>query len=509
MVMAGRTALALFCCGAMACGGGGPTEIPERGDPNIGDQWYLHGQENNQDVVSINLQKKPAYEGRGVLVAIVDNGLDLEHEDLASNVDLGNFSYLPATYGFSNADHGTAVAGIIGAAKNGVGGVGIAPSTRLVAYNALRAPSTENLADALIRGIERVAISNNSWGDFNSWGEPLHLKGPIEDALRKGTSEGRHGLGIVYVFSAGNGAVIDQYGVPSDNVNYSGLVNNKFTLPICAVDQFGKKTRYSEAGATLLVCAPSKGSDKQFGIFTTDVTGNLGYNRSAVEDEVAHLSYTRQFGGTSAAAPMVSGVVALMLEANPSLGWRDVRYILASTAQRNDFADPEWSLNGAGFHINHNYGFGLVDASAALDAAERWVNLPASLETEGASIVEKIIPDGLQQGLESEVHIIDSLIVEFIDVVFDAPDHPRIGDLTITLTSPSGTTSILSERHNQLFGLFRYADWRFGTVRHLGERSDGKWQLKVQDLRSGESGKWKKWRLRVHGHVRSHAPSGD
>ena len=198
-----------------------------------------------------------------------------QNEDLADNITWGNFSYLPSEYDFSIADHGTAVAGIIVASEfNGHGGRGVAPGASLVAYNALRAPSTDNIADALIRGIDRVSISNNSWGDFNSWGEPLHLKQKIESSLAKGTSEGRSGLGIVYVFSAGNGAVIDSNGIPSDNVNYSGLVNNRYTLPICAVDEHGKRTRYSEAGATLLVCAPSRGSDRKFGVFTTDVTGS-------------------------------------------------------------------------------------------------------------------------------------------------------------------------------------------------------------------------------------------
>lgn len=436
-----------------------------------------------------------------MLVSIVDNGLDLLHEDLAENIAWGNFSYLPFEYGFSNADHGTAVAGIIAASEsNGFGARGIAPGANLVAYNALRAPSTDNIADALVRGIDRVSISNNSWGDFNSWGEPLHLKPQIETSLATGTTQGRGGLGIVYIFSAGNGAVIDTNGIPSDNVNYSGLVNNRYTLPVCAVDEHGKKANYSETGATLLVCAPSRGSDSKFGIFTTDVTGDLGYNTIKTPEDASNKSYTALFGGTSAAAPMVSGVVALMLEANPAMSWRDVRYVLASTARKNDPTESGWSTNGAGLHINHSYGFGLVDASAALAVSLQWVNLPLPESIEAFESVNRPIPDNDSNGLESTIRIVDALTVEFVDVVFDAPDHARIGDLVVTLTSPSGTKSVLAERHNQVFGTFRYGDWRFGSLRHLGEAATGLWRLSVQDLRAGEVGTWKSWRLLVHGY---------
>lgn len=477
-----------------ACGGGDS-------DPETVKQWYLYGMENDSAVVSINLPRNGIYQGSGVLVAIVDNGLDLQHEDLVGNISWGNYSYLPEVYGFSDADHGTSVAGIIAAVSgNGVGGHGVAPAASLVVYNAMRAPATENIADALVRGLDRVSISNNSWGDFNSWGEPLQLKPQIEAALQKGTLYGRGGLGVIYVFSAGNGAAVDSSGIPSDNVNYSGLVNNKYTLPVCAVDEYGKKTVYSEMGATLLVCAPSRGSNGRFGIFTTDVTGGLGYNSDRNTDDLQNKSYTAFFGGTSAAAPMVSGVVALMLEANPGLSWRDVRYILASTARKNDSSDPGWAVNGAGFQVSHSYGFGLIDASAALKAAESWEKLPPSEDIDESKMIDVEIPDDDPAGLESTINVVQPLIVEFVDVFFDAPNHPRIGDLVVKLTSPSGTESILSELHNQVFGTFTYRNWRFGTLRHLGESAVGAWRLSVQDRRAGQTGSWKRWRVVVHGY---------
>ena len=197
---------------------------------------------------------------------------------------------------------------------------------------------------------------------------------------------------------------------------------------------------------------------------------------------------------------MISGVAALMLEANSNLSWRDVRYILASTAYQNDSLDPGWSKNGAGFHIHHSYGFGLVDATASVAASENWTNLPQTITLDAYSDVNRIIPDNEFTGTEDQLVIDDSIIVEFVDIVFDAPTHSRVGDLAVTLTSPNGTISRLSERHNQIFETFRYTNWRFGSLRHLGEYSKGAWRLKVQDLREGAEGIWKSWRLIIHGH---------
>lgn len=493
--------LLLISIALSACGGGGEGRKEYIPDPDVKYQWYLHGDTSDASIININLPQDQIYTGSGVLVAIVDNGVDLDQEDLAENISYGNFSYLPQEYGFSNSDHGTSVAGIIaGIEGNGIGGRGIAPGAKIISFNAMRVPSTANIADALRRDISRVSISNNSWGDFNGWGEPLHLKADIESSLIDGTTNGRNGLGIVYVFSAGNGALIDSNGIPFDNVNYSGLVNNKYTLPICAVDQFGNKANYSETGATLLVCAPSKGLNQDYGIFTTDVTGELGYNSQSKSNDFIDKNYTTLFGGTSAAAPMVSGIVALLLESNPGLSWRDVRFILAKSARKIDPSHLGWSKNSAGFNINHSYGFGLVDASAAIDLAKSWKNLPTPVTISHEIIVNQAIPDNSNDGLESSISIDNDIKSEFVDIFFNAPDHEKVGDLEIVLISPAGTKSVLSELHNQTLGIFRYADWRFGSLRHLGESAKGVWKLQVKDKRAGNFGTWTSWKMSIHGY---------
>jgi len=477
-------------------------------DPLAKDQWYLDGSEYGY--VDINLKNVPKYstlvddepyKGDGVLVAIVDNGIDIYHEDLKTNIGNGSYSYLPKDYNFTNANHGTCCAGIIAAVEgNGIGIRGIAPHAKIIGYNALKAPSISNIADAFVRNKDRVWISSNSWGDFNSWGEPFKLRSLERAALEDGVKHGREGKGIVYVFSAGNGSSSDDV-IATDNVNYSGLVNNRFTIPVGAVDEYGKKAYYSEVGATLMVVAPSKATKSAPGITTTDVTGEEGFNPKMFKDDYMDHNYTKNFSGTSASAPMVSGVVALMLDANPNLTYRDVRIILAKSAKMNDKNDSDWCYNGAGYHINHRYGFGLVDAAKAVKLALDWKNVSKEIMIKRHKIVNKEIPDNDQIGIESHIDIDENISIEFVDVFFDAPSHNRIGDLEVVLVSPSGTKSILAVRHHENFeGYFRYKNWRFGTVRNMGEGSKGCWKLIVKDLVSGKTGVLKAWELRIYGH---------
>ena len=497
---AGDALTALAALGLLAaCGGGNSTE---GNDPLAALQWHLTGTHEGQPTVHIDALGLDV-SGHGVTVALIDDGLDIDHEDLREGVLDFNRSYLPRGLAFDDAPHGTAVAGIIAARQgNGRGGRGVAPGAAIVAYNVLRAPAMANFADALLRDAHRVDIYNNSWGDFSGWGVPLPLQPGIEAALREGTRAGRGGKGAIYVFSAGNGAQAGFGGLLADNVNWSGLVNNPWTIAVCAVDHQGRRAPYSERGATLWVCAPSNGAGQGTGdgagIVTTDLSGERGYNDGrAQERDLTDSNYTRRFGGTSAAAPMVAGVAALMLEANPALGWRDVKAILALTARRIDEGDADWTRNGAGLWVNHAYGFGLVQARAAVALARGWTNLPApALVTMSSQRATEIADDG--SATVEALHAGIDEGVEFVEIEVDIPEHPRLSDLEIVLVAPSGTRSVLAELHHQQFEEFRLRQWRFGSARHMGERSVGTWRLEVRDLRPGQTGTLRGWQLRLH-----------
>jgi len=297
----------------------------------------------------------------------------------------------------------------------------------------------------------------------------------MEDAV----THGRNGKGSVYVWAGGNGRS------SGDNCNYDGYANSRFTIAIGAVDYQGKQSYYSENCAALLASAPSSGSSRS--ITTTDLLGSAG--TSATE-------CTSTFGGTSAAAPLVAGIVALVLQANPNLGWRDVQHILVNTSRITDASDGDWFANGAGFRHNHKYGFGIVDAAAAVQNARTHENLPA-LKLAASSIVGvgKALTDF--SAVESKVAIEQRLIVETVEVTFTA-QHSYRGNLYITLRSPYGTVSVLQEVHSD-----RNANidgWVYTTVRSWGETSDGDWTLHVEDKVTGYTGVWTSWQLNVYGH---------
>ena len=495
-------------------------------DPLFGLQWHLHntgqeGQNNARASLGEDINVLPAWDycgdqatcrGEGIVTAVIDDGLEISHEDLAINILAGqsynyrNGSNNPSPNHTDNA-HGTAVGGIIAARdENAKGGRGVAPRSQLVGYNLLEQYTDFNEADAMTRGIGVIDLANNSWGPPDNLGSVEDSSQLWRSAIQNGVNNGRNGLGINYIWAAGNGH-------PIDNSNYDGYANNPHVIAVGAVNARGTKASYSERGANLLVSAPGGESCDTLAIVTTDLPSADGFNTLGSQNELADLDYTQCMNGTSAATPNVAGVVALILQANPNLSWRDVRRILATTARRNDDSGSGWALNGAGYWVNHQYGFGVVDAEAAVTAARNWVNLPAQKTVSSVlKTVNQSIPDNTDTGPSDTITISGSDItnLEFVQVEFSASDHPYAGDLRIELTSPSGTLSILSETH----GCFTIQDeipepadnctalddWLFGSVHTMGEAADGQWQLRVIDGGERNKGTFQSWKLIFYGY---------
>ena len=484
-----------------------------QGDPLYEYQWHLD-QSNSSIGGDANVAPVWAQgvKGQGVVVAVVDDGLEINHEDLVANIEPGkSINYLsneraeddPTPLSGSGDYHGTAVAGVIAARDyNEVGGRGAAPRASLVGYNMLQRSTFSNAASAMLSNKDIVSVSNNSWSfAADDTGELVASNALWRNAVLNGT-RARNGKGISYVFAAGNGGERNV-----DNSNYDGYVNNRYVLAICSVGNFGKKSSYSEKGANLWVCAPSLGNAGR-GITTTDLSGNEGLNPSPDSGDYSNKNYTYRFGGTSSSAPLVSGVIALMLEKNPELGWRDVRMILARSAVKNDPTDAGWTISPGEYpyNINHKYGFGTVDAAAAVSMAEGW-NILADEETFETlpSELNQIIPDRGNGQVIDHITVNKNYSVEYVDVIVDI-EHADIGDLAITLTSPMGTQSVLSETHDcqNECGIAvqcqsAFDRWSFGVARHLEESSQGEWKLSVVDNRSGVRGEIKSWQLKIYG----------
>ena len=330
-----------------------------------------------------------------------------------------------------------------------------------------------------------VQIENHSWHRSDD-GRTLEAPGPLaEAALSNAAAQGRSGAGRIFVWAAGDGRI------QGDNCNFDGYANSRFGIAVGAVDDTGRQAFYSEACSALLVSAPSSGvPGVSRGLMTSDLVDADGFDPS---------DYTSAFGGTAAAAPVVSGVVALMLARNPTLTWRDVQHILVRTSRPVDAGDTSWTSGP--FPHSEKYGFGVVDAAAAVRAAARWTNVPAERVTRAVTHAVGVpIADNNPAGVSDEIWIgpeYAGFSVEHVDVEFTA-GHPHRGDLEVTLTSPDGIVSHLAPARPGDSGV-DFSAWRFRSVRHWGESAAGTWTLTVTDRAAGNVGIFSGWSLRIYG----------
>lgn len=384
---------------------------PRPDDPYYAQQWYLDPVTPVSGVqpalFDLNLRGAwPVTRGEGVTVALVDDGIDLVHPDLAANVagPHRNFFTGAAAGGhpLNRFYHGTAVAGLAGArGDNGVGMSGVAPRASLagwVIWNSQdQLPDEAGLASVFEFANDEVAVQNHSWG--NSDFQFLELPESQALAISNAVHHGRGGRGVVLVRSAGNTRDEDyDFNDGVGDANLDGYANDLLQITVGAIRQDGRVASYSTPGACVLVAAPGGDDVGSFqGLFTTDPHGTKGDNRliDPGEPQLADYLYgTRGLVGTSAAAPLVSGLSALLLSANPELGWRDVRQILALSARHFDLADPDVATNGAGFWVSHNVGYGVPDAGLAVRLALAWSNRPPWAEVRLTDTNIAAIPDG-------------------------------------------------------------------------------------------------------------------
>ena len=476
---------------------------PPINDSLYGCQWHL----NNRRGEDINVEAvwEDGITGNGVNVAVVDDGMDHRHEDLRENVDESrNHDYSGAgDLHHPYAHHGTNVAGIIAAGQNGVGVTGVAPGATVYGYNFLHsaAGSDQEMADSMARNRDVTAVSNNSWGPGD--GPYLGFAPEIwKLAVDEGVRRSYDGRGVFYAFAAGNG----HFG--ADNANLDEISNYYAVTAVCAVGDNDVRSPYSETGANLWVCAPSNGAGR--GIVTTENSDR----------------YSPRFGGTSAATPIVSGVAALMREANPDLTWRDVKLALAASARQNDGSNLGWE-DGAHkyraqsdadrYQFNHEYGFGVVDAKAAVELARGWKTLPPfeSSTVESGELNMPVLDapaTGDPTAVESTLMMTSNIgFVEFVEINVSF-QHDSFRDLEIDLVSPSGAVSQLVG-HFDTYGDERFMEYvplhgtfRFGSARHLGEDPSGEWKLRIADRVPNLAGSLSSWKLTVYGHGSTPGP---
>lgn len=420
-------------------------------DPLWGTQWHLHGNPNSLNVLDA---WNEGITGKGVFLAIVDDGVQKSHPDL--NIDTvrskdfnGRNNRDPTPY--STDGHGTSASGVCCALRNnGQCGTGVAPETTLVGIRLIAEPTSDYLESvALSHYSEDIDVYSNSWGPMDD-GRDLVSPGRLTQlSLKQNAEHGRGGKGSIYVWAGGNGRG-DQ-----DSCNYDGYANSIYSIAVGAIDHLGKQSWYSESCAALFVAAPSSGSS--LGITTTDLTGILGYDRG----QCCHT-----FGGTSSAAPAAAGAIALLLEKRPDLTWRDVQHVLAKSSTSQ--AVP----NQRGYKHTPEFGFGLINIASMMRLAQNYVKVPAqqSLSLE------------IDHRRSGELFFRMTRNIDFVEHVTLNIDL-RVGTRAHTKITVRGgeTSSVLMEPHHDHHANVPYAH-TFMSVRHWGEtlKQNDVWSVKVE-----------------------------
>ncbi len=474
-------------------------------DPLFQNQWHLATQ-------GVNLSMGntwDTYTGRGINIAVVDDGLDVAHEDFAGNAyPLGGNYHRNFRGGdpddptprAADESHGTSCAGLLAARGfNNLGLVGVAPLARLMGLRLIGEDAADDAAAAALlwqpEGIV-THISSNSWGPSDDGADAGRMSEWQAQALEAGTTLGRDGRGIVYVISAGNGRGED------DNSSYDDFSSSRYAIQVCAVNKNGEQSSYSESGMALALCALGGEMAPPDQMWTTNNMGPeaLALLRENAPTSKAPVNYTDGFNGTSAAAPQVSGAAALMLERNPNLGYRDVKEILLRSARRDQLKDgDEFTANSAGFSFSHSFGAGLLNVNSAVELAGVWKNLEAVEGIEATAEGPLEIVEGGENGAVFEFDLSggDALRVEHVEIVVDA-EHPVRGEVNFEIQGPSGMSSMADRRPKDQGSNF--TNYRFTSTRHWGERSDGVWKVTVADTEeNGKTGVVKQVTLRIFG----------
>ena len=481
-------------------------------DPLFRYQWFLSntGQSGGAPGSDINvLPVWPDYTGKGVRVGIVDDGTQLDHPDLKANIDVvGSWDAVqnrPGGNAFGDDNHGTAVAGLVGeVANNGIGGSGVAPDATLLAYRINLGGKGNTFADiAFQKALQAKAdVVNNSWGPdlafTNNVNDPALAS--LFTALNALAAQGRDGNGSIVLFANGNRGA-ERYDGNLDNV-----LNSRHVIAVGANDDANQRASYSTPGADLLVSAPAGASTSQAedrpgnGVLTTDRTGSDGYNTLAGPSG----DWAYGFAGTSAATPVTSGVVALILQADPKLGYRDVQEILAHSARFIDTAATSWvpthpgssPWNGGAELFSRNYGFGHVDAHGAVRLAEIYPYLHSAprsdanvLQQTASVTVNTQIDSDPEPGADDDFPTLSSSVsfgvslpagvtLNHVDLgLFAQFEHPA--NLTVRLTSPSGTTIAMIDHPANAGDPWPQGGFMMGTGAFWGEQGAGTWTVTV------------------------------
>lgn len=526
--------------------------------PNYYGQWHLL---NQMPITSLNAGLdanvwgawQRGLTGNGVVIAIIDDGTQGNHPDLVGSfrndyswdfemdVATNNAQAYRGLPQAPNNNHGTAVAGVAAATGgNGIGMTGAAPGANVAAQRFLVSSFaggiSENQAEAWAIGFQGqknnsdefdpsvaftgpvapVRVMNHSYGPNEGYGKGADWE--LVPAALAASAEKK----VIHVYSAGN-----QRGEWTTQDSNTILANTSpNVIVVAAMGSDGKYSDYSSFGANVLVTAPSSSRDPagQLFISTLDRTGAVGYNDQEDGEDpffapsgIGDLNnYVSRFGGTSSAAPLVSGIMALGVEANAHMDLRMARHLIAQTSRKVDAADPGWVTNAAGYHFNKAYGFGLIDADAFTLSAtqvESMTALTVFTEIEQMLSEQNFGSGNLTLTQIYSVNQASPQPLEYVQVkitlsgletntaTYGSGAGAILGDISGTLISPAGTSYQLFSNDRDLIASYNAnravadtLDWTFTSYAYFGEQINGNWTVSLHNGSTNTNytnfGKW-------------------
>lgn len=532
--------------------------VPVPNDPDYARQWHLHrhaavGTDYDPRSSSRCEEAWQLLDSLGdsqVVVGVTDDGCQIDHPDFNSGAKFAGWGYFsgntlfrmgdpgaaPGNMYQAGSNHGTSCAGVIAAEVDSAMTVGAAPGVKLMPIKWESSGSGLFISDSkLMTALDymgaRVDVISNSWGNSPSSNLSTVTLNKIRDLAKTG---GRRGKGIVFLWAAGNENCPISHtsttdipytggwnpsgtawiGVSTSRVFSHNLAGIPGVVYVAALTSTAQRSHYSNYGTGIGLTAPSNNVHKYW---------RLNLPGRGIVTTTGQSDVTPRFGGTSSATPLVAGIAALVISANPQLTGLEVISTLQQTASRDlNFTDwpktpsasydpnPTWDVSpvspfqsGAFQQIGSPdgtwspwFGHGKVDAFAAVQKARQQSGASAS-RVSATSATELLIPDNNPVGVVSRLSIPDDGSISSLSVSVDI-EHTYIGDLEVRLIAPDGRRIDLHKRAgSNTRNLVR--SWDSSQIAALGTLAGlpirGVWGLEVVDVASADSGKLRQWRI--------------
>jgi len=467
-------------------------------------QWHLNWVEHPDLDSRVQGAWNRDITGLGVTIGIVDDGMDTAHPDLATNYvagdswNFGNDSANPDPV-YASDNHGTAVSGVaVARGGNGLGVTGAAPWSRLAGLRIdMKNGTTANVVDAIkyhsFGANRNIRVKNHSYGS----GTPF-----TDDSAERAALGESAGDGAIHCIAAGNA----RSGAMED-ANKNATASSPYVVNVAALASSGIFASYSSFGACVFVTAPSSSQrTNELEITTTDRVGTNGYNNYEWADNpFPDEDYTADFGGTSSAAPLVAGIMALGVQANTNLEIRLAKHLLVRSCDRIDpgdatvTSDGGWKTNGAGFCFNQNYGFGKINADRFTAMARQYTGVtPEVVQGDETPVsFEELVPPGTN--VSRTFTFTNQSPLETVEMRLDFATTV-LRDMDAYLTSPQGTKSRLfmacpADTNTAPASL---TNWFFTSHAFFGENPAGTWTVTVLNQGDNEDTTWTAYQFIAH-----------